>query len=327
MSETDKDPPIFFPDSPKKITVQIGLGNTPLSVVQDLAMHPEVIGVRECNNSDTVSDNDCPAPMYNGQTLPTQLPPFPGTNQPQPEPGDSSSANESSAPADGQWQSVSSAAQQRSSAAVVTSSVFSVQSSRGAAVSVPSSAVWIAQGSAMSIGVCPADMCGQGGAAYCAQAGQQCANMTEIPCFRCMAVAGASSAASSAPAVAFASSTLPSSLPWQPPVTVSSAQAVVPAPVCGDRVLGVGEQCDDGNRQNGDGCSATCTVEHAAAQPMPAQLIPAPNQPLTPSMLQPVYVQRAAAPATPSSGPATAAAIAAGAASGLAYMRRKKRKE
>ncbi len=326
MSETDKNPPVHFPEPPKKITVQIGLGDTPLSVVRDLAAHPEVIGVRECNNSDADSGNDCPAPMFNGKTLPTQLPPFPVRGEPpvQPEPYDSSSADASSDA--GRQQSVSSAASQRSSVTVVPSSVVSLQSSKAPTASSQSSAVWIAQGSAMSAGVCPADMCGQGGADYCAQAGQQCANMQEIPCFRCVAVAGASSAASSAPAVAFASSALPSSLPWQPPVTVSSAQAVVPSPVCGDRVLGVGEQCDDGNRQNGDGCSAACTVEHAAAQQLPAQLIPAPNQPLTPSMLQPVYVQRAAAPATPSSGPATAAAIAAGAASGLAYMRRKKRK-
>jgi len=32
-------------------------------------------------------------------------------------------------------------------------------------------------------------------------------------------------------------------------------------PVCGDGVLDVGEQCDDGNTTSGDGCSATCTLE------------------------------------------------------------------
>lgn len=31
--------------------------------------------------------------------------------------------------------------------------------------------------------------------------------------------------------------------------------------VCGDFVVGVGEQCDDGNTDNGDGCSATCQLE------------------------------------------------------------------
>lgn len=34
-----------------------------------------------------------------------------------------------------------------------------------------------------------------------------------------------------------------------------------PAPVCGDRSLDLGEQCDDGNAAGGDGCSATCRTE------------------------------------------------------------------
>jgi len=33
------------------------------------------------------------------------------------------------------------------------------------------------------------------------------------------------------------------------------------APYCGDGYLNTGEQCDDGNNINGDGCSATCTTE------------------------------------------------------------------
>ena len=33
------------------------------------------------------------------------------------------------------------------------------------------------------------------------------------------------------------------------------------APRCGDGFLDPGEQCDDGNRTNGDGCSSTCTLE------------------------------------------------------------------
>ena len=31
--------------------------------------------------------------------------------------------------------------------------------------------------------------------------------------------------------------------------------------VCGDGVVDAGEQCDDGNLINGDGCSETCEVE------------------------------------------------------------------
>src|SRR5438105_10912258 len=34
-----------------------------------------------------------------------------------------------------------------------------------------------------------------------------------------------------------------------------------PPPPCGNSVLDLGEQCDDGNPTANDGCSATCTVE------------------------------------------------------------------
>ena len=36
-----------------------------------------------------------------------------------------------------------------------------------------------------------------------------------------------------------------------------------PAPVCGNGLKEVGEQCDDGNLVNGDGCSSKCTLESA----------------------------------------------------------------
>jgi cysteine-rich repeat protein len=35
------------------------------------------------------------------------------------------------------------------------------------------------------------------------------------------------------------------------------------APVCGNAVVDAGEQCDDGNKTAGDGCSATCQIEVA----------------------------------------------------------------
>ena len=34
-----------------------------------------------------------------------------------------------------------------------------------------------------------------------------------------------------------------------------------PRPLCGDGEPDSGEECDDGNRTNGDGCSAECRVE------------------------------------------------------------------
>ncbi len=39
------------------------------------------------------------------------------------------------------------------------------------------------------------------------------------------------------------------------------------APVCGNGVVEAGEQCDDGNKVSGDGCSATCTVESVCGTP------------------------------------------------------------
>lgn len=32
-------------------------------------------------------------------------------------------------------------------------------------------------------------------------------------------------------------------------------------PTCGDEILDEGEECDDGNNEDGDGCSANCTIE------------------------------------------------------------------
>jgi uncharacterized repeat protein (TIGR01451 family) len=49
-------------------------------------------------------------------------------------------------------------------------------------------------------------------------------------------------------------------------VTMSQARAVVARfTTCGNGVLDVGEGCDDGNRNAGDGCNATCKVEDGSA--------------------------------------------------------------
>ncbi len=42
----------------------------------------------------------------------------------------------------------------------------------------------------------------------------------------------------------------------------TASSSTGPAPVCGNHVVEAGEQCDDGNLQPGDRCSATCQVEH-----------------------------------------------------------------
>ncbi len=46
-------------------------------------------------------------------------------------------------------------------------------------------------------------------------------------------------------------------------ITIRSAVDAVPT-LCGNGVLNAGEQCDDGNTNPGDGCSATCTCEYSA---------------------------------------------------------------
>ena len=45
------------------------------------------------------------------------------------------------------------------------------------------------------------------------------------------------------------------------------------APVCGDGSLDAGEQCDDGNTLDGDGCSSTCRIE---ARPQPPAMVVVP---------------------------------------------------
>jgi cysteine-rich repeat protein len=45
------------------------------------------------------------------------------------------------------------------------------------------------------------------------------------------------------------------------------------APVCGNDELEVGEQCDDANTSNGDGCSATCQTETVACTPTDDNLV------------------------------------------------------
>jgi len=45
-------------------------------------------------------------------------------------------------------------------------------------------------------------------------------------------------------------------------LTVANADlAGCAAPVCGDNILDPGEECDDGDTDNGDGCDATCAIE------------------------------------------------------------------
>jgi len=48
-----------------------------------------------------------------------------------------------------------------------------------------------------------------------------------------------------------------------------------PQPFCGNGIVEAGEQCDDGNIANGDGCSATCQSEVPPSEtPVGGQIVP-----------------------------------------------------
>lgn len=118
---------------------------------------------------------------------------------------------------------------------------------------------------------------------------------------------------------------------------------------CGDAVMDPGERCDDGNRLNGDGCDRACAIESGAVGQTLAQTAESfeqeePSFPL--AMLWPSTRNAAAGndpivgsattaalpffvtPAHPpvgETGPATVAVMAAGAAAGIGWVRKKKR--
>jgi cysteine-rich repeat protein len=56
-------------------------------------------------------------------------------------------------------------------------------------------------------------------------------------------------------AVSPAEETNPDSLTW------TLGAMLIPFPICGDGILDPGEECDDGNNEDGDGCSADCELE------------------------------------------------------------------
>ena len=106
---------------------------------------------------------------------------------------------------------------------------------------------------------------------------------------------------------------------------------------CGDGILDSTELCDDGNRQAGDGCGMYCRIEtlqkptevagefnfpNLNPNPTPNPLTPNPNFQLPLAQLQPLVQGTAPIGDT---GPAAVVVIAAGAGSGLAWMRRKRK--
>jgi len=115
---------------------------------------------------------------------------------------------------------------------------------------------------------------------------------------------------------------------------------------CGDRIVDTPlELCDDGNLTNGDGCSAQClperplTPQEVESRTLPTSIIELPlQQPQTKPGQQIVQIpvsqlpgsvvthgSSPQPPATADTGPAAIAVMAAGAAAGYSWMKRKRR--
>lgn len=96
---------------------------------------------------------------------------------------------------------------------------------------------------------------------------------------------------------------------------------------CGDGVIDSGEQCDDSNVANGDGCSSICVTENPAAPVVTAQVIDLPLLPpgVIPGVNVNADVTQIATSHAPAgqTGPGAIMALAAGAAAGYAWVRRR----
>jgi len=88
-----------------------------------------------------------------------------------------------------------------------------------------------------------------------------------------------------------------------------AAPVEVPA-LCGNAAINLGEQCDDGNAGNGDGCSAACSIEYAiTSTPLPASIF---------------RLSRASRSSSSSASSGLyALALMIGSVMGIAYVRRK----
>lgn len=92
---------------------------------------------------------------------------------------------------------------------------------------------------------------------------------------------------------------------------------------CGDGIVdSTMEECDDGNRMSGDGCDRECVRE------LPASTVQLPGMVIElPTVIPTIRPGVPPAPQTPETGPGLIAIGAAGAASGLAWMRRRRGKK
>ncbi len=98
---------------------------------------------------------------------------------------------------------------------------------------------------------------------------------------------------------------------------------------CGDAIMDpLIEECDDGNNVGNDGCSRSCLIERSAST-VQGQIfdLPLPLQQTPSGTILPALTASTLPPQNTSSGPASIAIMAAGAASGIALIRRKRRKD
>ncbi len=92
-------------------------------------------------------------------------------------------------------------------------------------------------------------------------------------------------------------------------------------PYCGDRIVEVNEECDDGNVLSNDGCDYTCRFERRAANPVTAAVIPSiPRTTGNPDMYN---FKRVPTPAIAETGPGLAIFLITGIAAGIGLVRRR----
>jgi cysteine-rich repeat protein len=212
---------------------------------------------------------------------------------------------------------------------------------------------------------CDGSECALGGNAFCGSQGQTCVSSPDLPCIKCVASFTVEEPVlvtqepDPVPTIVLApdSSSSPSSSPsssspscgngiTEPPEAcdLSYLNSNTPnAPCrldctagrCGDFIVdSVREECDDGNTDSNDGCSAFCMKNNDPSLTLPAVVIElpfmsdvqtsstAPQAGISASNGFSTSVTHAGAPSTPSTGPAALAIMIAGGAAGWMYRRR-----
>ncbi|HVM95832.1 MAG TPA: PQQ-dependent sugar dehydrogenase [Candidatus Acidoferrales bacterium] len=105
--------------------------------------------------------------------------------------------------------------------------------------------------------------------------GRQCTTNNRIPNLRANKVSAACAAGTTDRLDCTArQGIIASGLPYDTSLPGSGFTHICTSASCGNGVLEAGEQCDDGNVINGDGCSATCQLEGGACNDICAGVVP-----------------------------------------------------